>query len=93
MTLILGSPRKQTARPVECIRRLTLISPPKQGLHSTYEGVYGLLAVAKLTGGLLGFKDTGKVRNQKVAKSRIAFIPILILVKKFIARELIHGCI
>ena len=31
-TLILESPRKQNARPVECITLLTLISPPKQGV-------------------------------------------------------------
>ena len=39
-----------------------------------------------------GVEDPGKVQNQPVAKSQIVLIPIiLILVKTFIPRQLIHG--
>ena len=52
--------------------------------------------ISMLVGPLMGIKDPGKVRNQRVAKSRIVLIPFLILnlifVKKCIPRQLIHEC-
>ena len=44
-------------------------------------------------------KDTGKVRNRRVAKSRIVLLPLLILilllilVRTFVSRQLIRECI
>ena len=48
--------------------------------------------MAKLAELLLDVRDTGKVRNQKVSKSRIVLIPILILIllKMYIPRQLSH---
>ena len=51
--------------------------------------------MAMLVGPLMVVKDPGKIRNRRVAKSRIFLIPIfiiLILVKKFVPRQLVHGC-
>ena len=57
---------------------------------------YGLLTMAMLVRPLMDRKDPGKVQNRRVAKSRIFFlliILIIILVKTlFHARQLIHGC-
>ena len=47
--------------------------------------------VAKLIGAVMAVKDTDKIQNQKLAKSRIVLIIlILILVKEFIPRQLSH---
>ena len=44
-----------------------------------------------LVGPLMDIKDSGKVRNRRVAKSRLVLIPILIiLVKWLIPRQLIQ---
>ena len=45
--------------------------------------IYGLLTMAMLVGPLMGIKDPGKVRNRRVAKSRIVLL-ILILVKSLL---------
>ena len=47
---------------------------------------YGLLMMAMLVGPLMGVQDPRKIRNRRVAKSQIVFIPILILlVKKLVS--------
>ena len=85
--LLLGLPRKQNGCPVEYITYQMLISSPKWGLQHLQRLIFGLLTMEMLAGPLLGDKDTGKVRNWRVAKSRIVLILILcilILVKSLL---------
>ena len=91
-TLLLTLPRKQNGRPIGYITLLSIISPVKRRVRLLWRLIYGLLSMAMLVGTLMGVKDPGKVRNRRVAKSRIVLIPILILVKKFVPRQLIQGC-
>ena len=80
-------------RPFGYITFLSIISLLKRGLQPLWRLIYGLLTIAILVGPLMSVKDPGNVRNRRVAKSRIVLrIPILILVKTFIPRQLVHGC-
>ena len=90
--LLLGLPQKQNGHPIGCITLPSLISPSKCGVQHLWRLIYGLLTMAVLVGPLISVKDPSKVWNQQVAKSRIVCIPILILIKKFIPWQLIHGC-
>ena len=80
-TLLLGLPRKQNGCPIGYIMLLSIISPLKRGVQRLWRLMYGLLTMAMLVGPLMGIKDTGKVRNRRVAKLRIFLIPILIFVE------------
>ena len=96
-TLILTLPRKQTGHPVGYYTSIDYISTKMQSRH-LWRPIHGLLTMAMLVGQLMGVKDPSKARNQRVAKSRIVLISIvipliLIVVKKFGPRQLIHGCI
>ena len=93
-TLLLGLPPKQDGRPIGYITLLSSISPLKRGVQRLWRLIYGLRTMAMLVGPLMAVNDPGKVRNRRVAKSRIVLllIIILILVKTFIPRQLIHGC-
>ena len=94
-TLLLTLPRKQNGRPIGYITLLSIIAPVICRVRRLWRLIYGLRTMAMLVGPLMDVKDPGKVRNRRVAKSRIVFLPIiliLILVKKFIPRKLIHGC-
>ena len=53
------------------------------------ESIYGLLVMAKLAGLLPGVKDTDKVRNRQVAKSRIVLI--LHILNISLAKKLFHN--
>ena len=64
----------KNGHPVECTMRQTLISLPLQGLQALKGCTYGPLMMAKLAGPLVSVKDTGKVQNQRVAKSQIVLI-------------------
>ena len=46
-------------------------------LHHLRKLSCGLLTMAKLTGSLMGLRGIGKVRNQKVTKSRIVLLLVL----------------
>ena len=89
--LMLGLPRKQNGRPVGYITFLSIICLLKRGVRRLWRLIYGQLTMAMLVGPLMDVKGPGKVWNQRVAKSRIVLI-ILILVRKFVWRQLIHGC-
>ena len=89
---LLGSPPKQNGRPVGYITLLTLISRPNRGLKNFWRLICGPLAMAKLTGPLMGVNDTGKVLNRKVAKSQIVLIlPIINVGIINVGRTLILG--
>ena len=96
--LILGLPQKQTGHPIGYSTLLLVIYHLKCGVQRLWRFIYGLITMSMLIGALMGIKDPGKVQNWRVAKSRIVLllliiiISILILVKKFIPRPLIHGC-
>ena len=80
--LILELPQKQNGHPIGYIMLLTLIHVSRL--------INGLLLMAKLAKPLMDVRNAGKVQNRKVAKSQIVLIPILILIKKFIARQPSH---
>ena len=89
--LILELPWKQNGRPNGYITFLLIISPLKHRVQRLWRLIYCLLIMAMLVGLLMEIKDAGKVRNRWVAKSLFFSIPILILVRKFIPQQLIHG--
>ena len=75
-TLILALPQKQNGRPIECITLLSIISSLKRRVQRLWRLIYGLLTMAMVVGPLMGVNDLCKVRNWRVAKSRIFLIPI-----------------
>ena len=87
--LLLELSQKQNGCPVECITHRTFISLPLRELQSLKGLAYDLLSLAKQLGPLACFKDTGKVRNQRVAKPQIGLIllPILILLIIFLVKK------
>ena len=96
-TLLFGLPRKQNDCPIGYITLLSVIPQLKCTVQRLWKLIYGLLMMAMLyiVGPLMAIKDPGKVWNRPVAKSRsvlLLVIIILILIKKFIPRQLIHGC-
>ena len=91
MTLILGLPRKQNGRPIGYITLLLIISPLKHGVQGLGMLIYGLLTMAMLVKPLMGVKDSGKVRNQRVAKSQIVLLLIIIfLLNLILLRKFFH---
>ena len=91
--LILTLPREQNGHPIGCITSLLIISPVKPGVwHLQRLIIYGLITMAMLVEPLIDVKDSGKVRNWRVAKMRIVLIPLLILIRTFISLQLIHEC-
>ena len=77
---ILVLPRKQKGRPIGYITLLTLISRSKRRFSHVWRLIYRLLLMAKLAEPLEGVRNTGKVRNWKVAKSHFL---LLVLDKSF----------
>ena len=58
------------------------ISSSKRGLQHVWKFIYGLLTMAKLARLLMGVKDTAKVQNQQIEKSR--FVLILLVKSLFL---------
>ena len=74
-TWLLGLHRKQNGCLVEHIACWMFISPPPlHGLQHLWSLTYSPVTIAKLAGLLMGIKDTSKLRNWRVAKSRIVLI-------------------
>ena len=80
--LLLGLPWKQNCRLIECSMLLMFISAPKLGLQQLRRLLYGLLPMAKLAEPLMRIRDTSKVQNQNVTRSRIVLV--LVVVKIFV---------
>ena len=96
---LLELPWKQNGHPVDCIVFLVFISPPKCGHWHLWRLTCGLLPMAKLCEPLMGVRDTSKLGNWKLAKSRILLIIIinvdrmLILGLSWKQKDLPIGCI
>ena len=68
------------SRPIGYIMLLSLISLLKHGVWRLWGLIYGLLTMGMLVGSFMANKDPGKVRNRRVAKSRIVLFILTIII-------------
>ena len=75
-TLLLGLPHKNKMAPHRIHNASIGYISVKRGVHHLWRLIHGLLSMAMLAGPLMSVKVPGKLRNRRVAKSRIVLILI-----------------
>ena len=79
----------KNGRPVGYITLRSIIYPLKLRVRRLWRLFYCQLAIAMLAGPLMDFKDPGKVRNWRVAHSRIVLLILLLLIITNVDKTLI----